>query len=155
MRGSNLMKAFEFLLKTPMYWISPHVLMISPPPNVLMVSLRCTEHPQMYSWYPLDVLSSPEARVIYSNNYHLEARRDSGNKGNKWTKERLCGGEYPRCTHGIPPMHWTSPDVRNTHYTGWLMSCRTELGIHDKGYNINMRGSLPFVHLNQCVPTIQ
>ena len=25
----------------------------------------------------------------------------------------------PLCTHGIPPMYWTSPDVLKTHYTGW------------------------------------
>ena len=59
----------------PMYsWYPPDVLMVSlqctehprcthgiPPmywtsPDVLMVSLRCTEHPPMYSWYPPDVL---------------------------------------------------------------------------------------------------
>ena len=29
-----------------------------------------------------------------SNSYHFEALvRDSGSEGNKWTKERLCGGE--------------------------------------------------------------
>ena len=38
----------------------------------------------MYSWYPPDVLMVS-----------------------------------PRCTEH-PPMYWTSPDVLNTHYTGWL-----------------------------------
>ena len=86
MWGSNLIKSFQFLLKTPMYWTSPNVLMISPwcthgmyppmyswyPPDILMVSLRCTEHPPIYSWYPPNVLMV-----------------------------------FPRCTHGIPPMYWT------------------------------------------------
>ena len=26
----------------------------------------------------------------------------------------------PQCTHGMPPMYWTCPDVLNTHYTGCL-----------------------------------
>ena len=42
------------------------------------------------------LLSSAEARVMNSNNYHFEARslvQDSGSKDKKWTKERLCGGE--------------------------------------------------------------
>ena len=26
------------------------------------------------------------------------------------------------CTHGIPPMYWTSPDALNTHYTGWFLN---------------------------------
>ena len=45
-----------------MYWASLDVFMISPPmyswypSDVLMVSLRCTEHLLMYSWYPSDVL---------------------------------------------------------------------------------------------------
>ena len=61
----------------PMYsWYPPDVLMVSP--DVLMVSPRCTEHPPMYSWYPPDVLMIS-----------------------------------PRCTHGIPPMYWTPPDVLN------------------------------------------
>ena len=64
MWGSNLIKSFQFLLKTPMYWTSPNVLNIPQcshdilpmyswyPPDVLMVFPRCTEHPPMYSWYP-------------------------------------------------------------------------------------------------------
>ena len=43
MWGSKLIKVFQVLLKTPMYWTSPNVLMISP---------RCTHDiPPMYSWY--------------------------------------------------------------------------------------------------------
>ena len=80
-------------------------------PTCIMISLHCTEdppmcswYPPMYSWYPFDVLN------------------------------------IPRCTHGIPPhsswyppdvlmisprctehplMYRTTPDVLNTHYTGW------------------------------------
>ena len=37
----------------PMYWTSPDVLMVSP--TFIMISLRRTEHPLMYSWYPPDV----------------------------------------------------------------------------------------------------
>ena len=55
MWGSNLIKSFQFLLKTPMYWTSPNVLMISP--DVLMVSPWCTEHPPMY-WTSPDVLNT-------------------------------------------------------------------------------------------------
>ena len=37
------------------------------------------------------VLSSAEARVTDSNNYHFESlAQDSVTKGNKWAKERLC-----------------------------------------------------------------
>ena len=38
------------------------------------------------------LLSSAEARVMRSERRKLV--RDSGSKGNKWTKERLCRGEY-------------------------------------------------------------
>ena len=58
-------------------------------PDVLIVSLQCTEHPPMYSWYPRNVLMiSP-----------------------------LCT-EHPWCTEH-PLMYLTSPNVLNTHYTGW------------------------------------
>ena len=87
MWGSNLIKSFQFLLKTPMYWTFPDVLMISPrcthdilpmyswyPPNVLMVSPRCTHGISPMYWTPHDVLMIS-----------------------------------PRCTHGIPPMYWMPP----------------------------------------------
>ena len=46
------------------------------PPNVLMVSPRCTEYPPMYSWYPPTfIMISPDVLNI------------------------------PRCTHDIPPMY--------------------------------------------------
>ena len=89
----------------PMYWTSPDVLMISP--DVLMVSLRCTEHPPMYSWYPPTfIMISPrctEHPPMYS-----------------WYPPDVLMVS-PQCTEH-PPMYWTSPDVLNTHYTGWL-SC--------------------------------
>ena len=57
---------------------------------------RCTEQPPRYSWYP------PHASWYSSDVRNI-----------------------PWCTHGIPPMYWTSPDVLmvfpdvlNTHYTG-------------------------------------
>ena len=56
--GEQVDKSLWFILKTPMYWtsrdvimISPTCIMISPPPPP-----RCTEHPSMYSWYLSDVL---------------------------------------------------------------------------------------------------
>ena len=72
-----------------MYWTSPNVLMIPPPPPP-----RCTHGVPlmywtppmythdilpMYSWYPPDVLNSPGFVLMISS----------------W------------CTHGIPPMYWT------------------------------------------------
>ena len=82
----------------PMYWTPPPMYSWYPS-DVLMVNPRCTHGiPPMYSWYPPDILMVS-----------------------------------PRCTHGIPPMYswippmyWTapmyrtSPDVLNTHYTGWF-----------------------------------
>ena len=65
----NLIKPFQFLLKTPMYWTSPmywlsaDILMISP--DVLMVSLWCTEYRLIYSWYPSDVLEHPPMYSCY------------------------------------------------------------------------------------------
>ena len=53
------------------------------PPDVLMVSLRCTEHPPMYSWYPSDVLNTPHVFMISPDVLMVS----------------------PRCTHGIPPMY--------------------------------------------------
>ena len=89
-------KAFQFILKTLMYWTSPNVLMISP--TYIMISLWCTHEipwcthdiPPMYLWYPL----------MYS-----------------WYP--------PQCTHGIPPMYWTSP-IYWTHIQGiyaWWILC--------------------------------
>ena len=82
----------------PMYsWYPSNVLMISP--DVLMVSLRYTEHPLIYPWYPSDVLNTPPPPNVLMVS--------------------------PQCTHGNPRcaehplMYWTSPDVLDTHYTGW------------------------------------
>ena len=108
--GSKLLKTFQLLLKTPMYWTSPDVLMISPdvlnsipphasrePPHMHLESPpQCNEHPPMYSWYPSMYWTPPDAFMI-----------------------------SPECTHGIPPMYWTSPDVLNTHYTGCNRGCNS------------------------------
>ena len=74
-------------------------------PTCIMISLRCTHDILlMYSWYPPMYWTSP----MYSW-YPLDVLMIS-----------------PRCTHDIPrctehsSMYWTSPDVLNTHYTGWL-----------------------------------
>ena len=88
MWGSNLIKSFQFLLKTPMHWTSPSVLMISPRcthdiPRCTHGFPRCTEHPPMYSWYPPTCIMIPPDVL-----------------------------NIPRCTHDIPPMHsWYPPDV--------------------------------------------
>ena len=138
MWGSNLIKSFQFLLKTPMYWTSPDVLMISPrcthdiprcthgiprcthgipplywispdvlmvSPTYIMISPRCTEHPPMYSWYPPDVLMVPLRCTEHPPMY-------------SWYPPDVLMVS-PRCTEH-PPMYWTSPDVLNTHYTGWF-----------------------------------
>ena len=47
----------------------------------------------MHDFRKIVGLPSTETHVINSNNYH-SLIRDSGSKGNNWTKERLCGGEY-------------------------------------------------------------
>ena len=59
--GSKLVKTFQFLLKTSMYWTyldvlkSPDVLMISP--QCTHGIPRCPEHPPMY-WTSPDVLNT-------------------------------------------------------------------------------------------------
>ena len=68
---------------------SPNVLMISLPSNVLMVFLRCTEHPPMY-W------TSPDVHMV-SPHIH---------------------NDIPWCTEH-PLMYWISPKLMNTHYTRW------------------------------------
>ena len=158
MWGSNLIKSFQFLLKTPMYWTSPNVLNmprcthdISPmyswyPPDVLMISprcthgipqctcgiSRCTEHPPMYSWYPPTcIMISPQCTehpLMYSwyppDVLMISPRcsHDIPPMFSWYPPDVLMVSPYvlntPRCTEH-PPMYWTSPDVLNTHYTGW------------------------------------
>ena len=72
------------------------------PPTFIMISPRCTEHPPMYSWYPPDVLM-------------VSPRCTHGIPPMYWTPPDVLN--IPRCTEH-PPMYWTSPDVLNTHYTG-------------------------------------
>ena len=87
------------------------------PPDVLMVSLQCPEHPPMYSWYPPTFIMISPTFIMISPTF-IMISPDVLN--------------IPRCTHDIPPMYswyppmyWappmylTSPDVLNTHYTGW------------------------------------
>ena len=147
--GSKLIKVFQFLLKTLMYWTSPDyswyptgVLMIYPMyswytrcthdiPDVLMISPRCTHViPPHASWYPPDVfMISPDVLMVSPQ----------------------CTEHPPidRCTHDIPPMYWAPPDVLmmspwgrppptspppppppvvlNTHDTGWICYQRKDL----------------------------
>ena len=77
MWGSNLIKSFQFLLKTPMYLTSPDVLMISPP-MYSWYPPRCTHgSPPMY-WTPPDVLNIPRCtehtlyRVVLNNLHSTE-----------------------------------------------------------------------------------
>ena len=99
MWGSNLIKSFQLLLKTPMYWTSrctKHLPMYSYPATCTMVSPtcnipRCTHDiPPMYLWYPSNVLNITD--VLNPSNVL----------------------NITRCTHGISPMYsWYPPDVLN------------------------------------------
>ena len=101
MWGSNLIKSFQFLLKTPMYWTSPDVLNI---PRCTHDIPRCTHDiPPMYSWYPPDVLNIPHVLMVSPHMYHDIPPM-------YWTSPDVLMIS-PRCTHGIPPMYWTPPDV--------------------------------------------
>ena len=126
MWGSNLIKSFQFLLKTPMYsWYPPDVLMISPqcthgiprctehppmyswyPPACIMISPRCTEHPPMYSWYPPNVLM-----VSLQCTEHPRCTHGIPPMYSWYPPDVLMVS--PRCTYGIPLMYWTPPDVLN------------------------------------------
>ena len=98
-------------MNPPMYWTSP---------DVLMVSLRCTEHPPMYSWYSSDVLNIPRCThdipPMYSR-YPPDVLMVSL----RCTEHLLMYSWYssdvlntPRCTHDIPPMYsWYPADVLN------------------------------------------
>ena len=100
--GSKVTKAFQFILKTPMYWTSPNVLLISPicimkSPDVLMKSpdvlmkFPMIPPPPMYSWYlPMYSWYPP----MYS-----------------W---------YPPMYWTPTPMYWTFHNILNTRYTGCL-----------------------------------
>ena len=69
------------------------------PPNVLMVSLQCTEHPPMYSWYPPTcIMISPRCTHDIPTMY-------------SWDPHNVLIGS-PQCTEH-PPMYWTSADILN------------------------------------------
>ena len=123
MWGSKLIKSFKFLLKTPMYWTSLDVLMISPRrTHDIMVSLwcaeyspmyswypQCTEHPLVYSWYPPDVLMiSPNVLKTPRYTHDIPPMYSS----------------YPPMYSWCPPVFLNTPHVLNTHYTGWFW-CRS------------------------------
>ena len=81
----------------------------SVPPEFIMISLRCTEHPPMYSWmyswYPSDVLNIPRCTHGIPHVHHDIPPM-------YWTSPDVLMIS-PWCTHGIPPMYWTPPDVLN------------------------------------------
>ena len=58
--------------------------------------MKCHNNSYIQRWVGVEYSPPTEVRVMNSNNYHFEVRslvQDSGSKDNKWTKERLCGGE--------------------------------------------------------------
>ena len=81
------------------------------PPNASWYPLWCTEHPPIYSWY------SPRFTHGISLMY--------------WTPPNVhkvsphIHNDIPRCIEHAsmyswyPTMYWTSPNLLNTHYTGW------------------------------------
>ena len=94
-------------METPVHWTSPGVLMISPTlimaaPSVLMVSLQCTEHPPVYSWYP-HCTEHPCVLMISPS-----VLRPPG-----------VLNDIPRCTQCYPPVYWTPSGVLHIHYAGW------------------------------------
>ena len=100
MWGSKLIKSFQFLLKTPMYWTSVNVLMISP--DVLMIS----------PWYthgiPLVYWTSPNVLMISPNVLNTPGVLMISPDVLMWSPNVLM-------MYWIPPMYWTSPDLLNTH----------------------------------------
>ena len=125
------------MVSTPMYWTSPDVLMVSPTcimisPDVLNIP-RCTHDiprcthgippmywtPPMYSWYPSDVLNTPRCThdILPMYSWYPPMYSWYPPMYSWYPPDVLMVS--PRCTEH-PPMYWTSPDVLNTHYTGWF-----------------------------------
>ena len=72
--GEQVDKSLSVSIESPDVLNIPDVLMISP--DVLVVYLRCTEHPPMYSWYSSTcIIISPNVLNVL------------------------------QCTHDIPPMY--------------------------------------------------
>ena len=84
-----------------------------------MISLRCTEHPPMYSWYPpmyswypSNVLNIPDVLMVSPHIHHDIPLM-------YWTSSNVLMISpdvlmiSPQCTHDIPFMYWTPPDVLN------------------------------------------
>ena len=76
-------------------------------PTCIMISLRCTEHPPMYSWYPPDVLM-------------ISPRCTHGIPPMYWTSSDVLmvsphiHHDIPHIHHDIPPhSSWYPPDVLN------------------------------------------
>ena len=111
MWGSKMIKAFQFILKTPVYWTSPNIFMISPTcimispnvlniPSVLMVSSHMHHDILPVCWRSPDVfMLSPHMHHDIFPMY--------------WTSPNVLIISPDvlmmslRCTHGIPPMYWT------------------------------------------------
>ena len=130
-------------------WYPPNVLMISPrcthsippmyswyPPDVLNILRFSHGIPKCIMISP-DVLNIPQCThdILRCTHDTLQCTEHPwctyGIPPMYWTPH-----DIPRCAHGIPPMYswyppmyswyppmyWTSPDVLNTHYTGWRPS---------------------------------
>ena len=76
-------------------------------PGVLMVSLQCTEHPPLYSWYPSGVLNIP--RCTHDNPYMHLGIPQCTHDNSQCTEHPHCTYDIPtlimvnlQCTHGIP-----------------------------------------------------
>ena len=61
-------------------------------PTCIMISLRCTEHPPTYSWYPPMYWTSPDVLMVSPTFIMIS----------------------PRCTEHPPMYSWYPPDVLNT-----------------------------------------
>ena len=81
------------------------------PPNASWYPLWCTEHPPMYSWYSPRFTHGISLMYWTSPNVHMVSPH--------------IHNDIPWCTEHAPmyswypPMYWTSPNLLNTHYTGW------------------------------------
>ena len=133
MCGSNLVKTFQFLMKTLMYWTYP---------DVLMISLQCThgtpqytEHPLMYSWYPHMYHNIPDVLMMSPRMYWTSPDVLMISPTGIMISPNVLN--TPWCTHEIPS------DLLSTHYTGWswkraqvLNFCTSHLSLLTQNLNL-------------------
>ena len=82
------------------------------PPDVLMVSLRCTEHPPMYSWYPPTFIMISPRCTEHPPMYSWYPPMYS------WYPPDVLN--TPRCTEH-PPMYWTHI-IQGENFITWLVT---------------------------------